>query len=170
MNSVFPLSCSDAHRRHGVTPDRDAYMLGWEKGVREYCVPSNGFSAGESGQPNNNVCPEDLREDFVQGYQRGRSIHLTRARVEALETKIEEGTARLQEVRKEIISTAAAQLNPLLTPSRRAELVAEVQGLNDEKNRLVGDLPRLRDELVTQERALDDLQQAMASSSFSIGN
>ncbi len=59
--------------------------------------------------------------------------------------------------------TAAAQLNPILTPSRRAELLAGLQGLNDEKKRLTADIPLWRTELVKMRRELDVLTLELSS-------
>ena len=48
--------------KHGVTPDREAYMAGWNEGVVQYCQPANGFAAGERGSAYANVCPEYRRK------------------------------------------------------------------------------------------------------------
>jgi len=155
--STALLELQEACIEYGYRAEREPYMRGWSVGAREYCAPSNGFTVGERGGRHENICPDDLRADFAAAYQRGRTIHLARTSVEELEERIEAGTVRLEEVRADLISTAAAQLNPLLTPTRRGELVAELQGLNDEKNRLVEELPQWREDLERQRRALEQL-------------
>ena len=37
------LKHQNACVKHGVIPERDAYLAGWEEGVRQYCLPENGF-------------------------------------------------------------------------------------------------------------------------------
>ena len=153
------LDLQEACFEYGISADREQYMAGWNAGVRDYCVPSNAYTVGESGRGHANVCPEDLREPFLAAYQQGRELHLARQKVGELKTAIDRDTARLEQVRADIVSTAAAQLNPVLTPTRRAELVAQLQSLNDEKNRLTVDIPQHRLDLVTAERELDALEQ-----------
>ena len=150
------LALQEACLTHEVQPDREAYIAGWNTGVRRFCQPGKAFSLGDGGETHEHVCPEDLRADFDAAYEDGRSFHLARVRIADLERDIETKTARLEEVRSELISVAAAQLNPLLTPTRRGELIAELQGLNDEKKRLEGELPELQQDLRTQTRALDE--------------
>ncbi|MFK7895153.1 MAG: DUF2799 domain-containing protein [Myxococcota bacterium] len=151
---------------YGVKPDRATYMAGWERGVRDYCSPSNAFAVGESGRRHNNVCPEDLREEFAAAFGKGQSLSAARTAITEKEAAIQDGTERLEVVRKEVISTAAAQINPILTPSKRAELLAELQGLNDEKKRLTADIPLWRNELVTLQRELDVLEREMGSAGY----
>jgi hypothetical protein len=160
------LDLQEACIEYGVKPDRETYMAGWERGVRDYCVPTNGFAVGESGRRHNNVCPDELREEFVAAFGKGQSLHAARVAVAEKEEAIQEGTARLEFVRSEVISTAAAQINPILTPSRRAELLAELQSLNDEKKRLTADIPLWRTELVTLERELDVLTRELSAAGY----
>ena len=43
------LKHQNACMKHGVTPDRMAYLVGWEEGVVRYCTPDNGFQQGQRG-------------------------------------------------------------------------------------------------------------------------
>ena len=158
------LELQEACIAYGIKPDRETYMAGWDRGVRDYCSPTNAFAIGDAGRSHNNVCPEDLREEFAGAFAKGKSLSSARDAIADKEVAIEEGTKRLEVVRKGVISTAAAQLNPLLTPSRRAELVAELQGLNDEKNRLTKDIPLWRTELVDLQRQLDVMSREVSES------
>ena len=58
------LKHQDACVEHGIVPDRNGYMLGWEQGAREFCQPNNGFDLGARGAGHNNICPVDIREAF----------------------------------------------------------------------------------------------------------
>lgn len=164
LPSTQLLALQEACIEHGIRAERDDYMLGWSEGVRTYCRPNHGLTLGESGEAHNNICPDDLRPDFIAAYQEGRSYYLAQVRVVQLDEEIEEKTERLEEVRSDIVSTAAAQLNPLLTPTRRAELVAELQSLNDERKRLQESLPELRADLVEQREALAERERLRGQS------
>ena len=156
------LAHQDACVKHGIIPDRHGYIVGWEDGVREYCASNNAFSIGERGNGHNNVCPTDLRSVFLQAYQEGRSLYLARAEVVNLERALAQTTRRLAQVKAEIVSTAAAQLNPVWTPAERIELLAKTQRLNDEKHQLQADIPELEAELSIKSRQLDMLSQSLA--------
>ena len=41
------LKHQNACVKHGIVPDRQAYLAGWDDGVEQYCQPRNGFAAGE---------------------------------------------------------------------------------------------------------------------------
>ncbi|UXR64121.1 DUF2799 domain-containing protein [Bdellovibrio bacteriovorus] len=43
-----------------------------QKGIRDYCAKSNGFTAGTSGKRYQNVCPKDLESGFLPEYRKGR--------------------------------------------------------------------------------------------------
>lgn len=61
------------HRRdcakHDVTPDKVAYDLGYEQGIRNYCSFGRGTNAGAAGESRLQVCPAD--SDYHPGYEKG---------------------------------------------------------------------------------------------------
>ena len=160
------LQHQDACVRHGIVPDRTDYMVGWEQGVREYCEPNNGFHVGERGWSQDNVCPADMRADFLHAYKEGRSLYLARVDVVNLEQELEWKTARLADVKAQIVSTAAAQLNGDLTAAERIELGSAVQRLYGEKQRLTTETPDLEAELAIRSRELDRLDQSLAGVTY----
>ncbi len=97
------LELQEACMEYGVRPDRDTYTAGWDRGVRDYWAPSNAVVIGDSGRRRKNVCPEDLREEFATAFGRGESLNDARAAVTHKEEAIEDGTALLEVVRKDVI-------------------------------------------------------------------
>jgi len=160
------LAHQDACVQHGVIPDRDQYMVGWKQGVAEFCNPNNGFAVGHSGRRDANICPADQRQDFQRAYKEGRSLYLATAAVRDLEWKISRKTLRLEAVQEEIVTTAAAQLNPLLMVSARIELLAKLRRLNDEEQRLTAEIPILKERLAVKTDELEALDRSMAALSF----
>ncbi|MBW2232031.1 MAG: hypothetical protein JRH17_16745, partial [Deltaproteobacteria bacterium] len=71
-----------------------------------------------------------------------------------------------QFVKEEMVSTATAQLNPLLTPAARIELLAKIERLNGEKNRLAAQIPQLEDEFARKADDLEELNRSMAALTF----
>jgi hypothetical protein len=157
------LAHQDACVQHGVIPDRNEYMLGWEQGIQEFCDPNNAFRVGNTGARHNNVCPPDQRDDFLESYKEGRSLYLARAEVLRLERQIYGKRLRLESVREQIVTTSTAQLNPLLMPAERIELLAKVQRLHEEMKRLETEMPHLEDDLARKVVELEDLNQSMAA-------
>ena len=147
---------------HGVPPDRSAYMVGWEQGVREYCQPNNGYHIGERGWTHNNICPAELRAGFLTAYEEGRRLYQARLVVSNLEWEIDQKTSRLDAIKSEIINAGAAQLNGELTLEERVQLGARVQQLLDEQARLQKELPDLEAELAVKARELDKLTRTVA--------
>ncbi|WP_347357368.1 DUF2799 domain-containing protein [Bdellovibrio sp.] len=43
-----------------------------QRGIRDYCAKSNGFTAGTSGKRYQNVCPKELEPSFLPEYRKGR--------------------------------------------------------------------------------------------------
>jgi len=63
----FSTGCSE----YDIVPDREAYLSGWDEGIRQFCTPDTGYSLGASGQPLRNVCPADLAASYRDGWEQG---------------------------------------------------------------------------------------------------
>lgn len=163
QRSTSILAHQDACGEHGIVPDRDDYMLGWEQGVREYCQADNGFAVGERGRGYNNVCPEELRSGFLAAYNQGRSLYLARTAVNRIEREIYSNKTRLESVKSEIVASAAAQFSGTLLPEERLELISKTQRLYEEQQELEFELQELEQELIIKEQELHRLNQALAS-------
>lgn len=157
------LAHQDACVPHGVTPDREAYQLGWRQGIEEFCQPDNGFELGRSGESHHNVCPTPQRETFLPAYDRGRTLYVAEARVAEVESAIAQKSHRLQTIDEEMVATAGAQLDPLLLPAHRIQLATRVKTLYDEKLRLAAEIPALEKELGVRTRELEALGRSMAA-------
>jgi ribosome modulation factor len=163
LRSTQLLEHQDACVPHGVVPDRASYMAGWREGVVEYCEASNGFVVGEQGWGHNSVCPEDQKTDFERAYRDGRQLYLARSEVAEIERLIYQKGLRLAQIKTELVSSATEQLNPLLLPPERVELLARTQRLSEEKGAIERELPALEAERATKVNQLSMLQQSLAS-------
>ena len=153
------LEHQNACVKHGVIPDRTAYMAGWTQGVREYCDANNGYDAGERGDGYNNLCPDDQRQAFLTAYHAGRQLYLARSEVGDLEQQIGQREVRLDEITAELVSSASQQLDPTLTPAARVDLLAAMQRLAEERGRINAELPTLRQQLAYKTQQLAALEQ-----------
>jgi Protein of unknown function (DUF2799) len=153
------LEHQDACVKHGVIPNRDAYMAGWQQGVREYCQADHGFDVGEHGYGYANVCPADQRDAFLAAYHEGRQLYLARTDVDNLAQGISQREYRLDAIKAELVSSATQQLDPTLTPAARVDLLAAMQRLAEEQGRINAELPQMRQELAYKTQQLAALQQ-----------
>ena len=68
-----------------VTPDNQAYLLGRDDGLRNYCTPEHGFYLGKSGYSANSVCPYTSAADFMDSFREGDKVHQAQVRVNDLD-------------------------------------------------------------------------------------
>jgi len=157
------LKHQDACVEHGIIPDREGYMTGWNTGVREYCQPNNAFEIGELGGGHDNVCPNGMQTTFTTAYRQGRQLYLARVEISNLERTINAKEQRLEQIKADLVSSATEQLNPLLTPADRVELLAYTHRLTEERHRLRTELPPLEHELADRQIELDAMRQSLVS-------
>lgn len=83
-----PLSRLEDHReacaKVGVIPDRIRYFEGRDKGILEYCTPTNALYEGRQGRSYRQACPAHLERNFLIYYQDGRRIYDAEQKVEEL--------------------------------------------------------------------------------------
>lgn len=156
------LNYHDACVDHGVVPDRNAYLVGWNDGVEQYCQPTNGFMTGQRGVAYGNVCPTHLQDAFYAAYQDGQRIYGARTEVANVQHAISQRQQRLQDVKAELAAIAAGMLEPESTTADRAEMLLTANNLNDERSRLNREIDDLEDELVVRNEHLADLRQTVA--------
>lgn len=162
VRSTRLLAHQDACVGHGIIPDRAGYMLGWEQGIREYCQPNNGFAEGSRGVRYDNTCPAAMQAEFIAAYKDGRSLFKARAEVNRLSSLIYRKEARLGQVKAELVTSAAEQLNPQLSPQERIALLTHTRRLHEERGDIRVELPQLAVELEAKSTALDSLDQSLA--------
>jgi hypothetical protein len=166
VNSSQLLAHQDACVQHGIIPDREGYMLGWREGIREYCQPYNAFTVGERGVRYDNICPNDMQADFIAAYKDGRALYKARAEVNRLQNLIARNESRREHIKAELLTTAAEQLNPMMTTQERVALLARMQRLNEEQRRIRRDLPHQRYELQLKTTELESLNRLLASATY----
>jgi hypothetical protein len=148
--------------KHGVQPDREAYLAGWRDGVTQYCQPANGFRVGENGSGYGNVCPAHLQGDFTSAYQDGRRLYLAGAEVHRLRELLASHDHRIRDIKGELTAITAAMLEPQHTPADRAAMLLTAKDLVEEKSHLERDMDGLRVELAVKEEELTHLRHQLA--------
>lgn len=157
------LKHQDACVKHGVTPDREAYMVGWNEGVVRYCTPENGFQQGQRGAQYHNVCPGDLEPDFHQAYLSGRELYLAQSEVSQLERSIASKTRQLDKVEHDLRETEA-QLVSSDREADRLRRLEDTKALAKTQGELESEITALRVQAAVKKDRLEALRQSLAMS------
>lgn len=160
------LKHQNACMKHGVIPDRDAYLAGWNEGVAQYCTPQNGFAAGERGAAYSNVCPEHMHDAFYAAYQNGRQLHLAQAEINSLQRAIAQKEHRLNHVAEEIADTEALLIEADLTSLERRALLDDTKALAQEQGALQTEIQDLKVDVALKAERLELLRRDLAYSNF----
>ena len=156
------LNHHDACIKHGVVPDRDSYMLGWHKGVSQYCLPENGFAAGERGASYGNVCPEHLQASFFDAYQQGRKLYLAKAEISNLQKSIVHKERHLERVKHDLVDAEVLLIEGDISSVERRELLEETKALAKEQGELEAEIEDLKIEAAVKADRLASLRHALA--------
>lgn len=96
--SSYVEDCS----RFAVTPDREEYTLGREKGLDSFCTKDRGYEMGLSGHEYMSVCPESRELDFRAGYDPGKRLHDAEHEIKSLNSSISKLKSAIADLEREI--------------------------------------------------------------------
>lgn len=148
--------------KHGVTPDLATYQAGRDAGLREYCVPQNGFRLGAQGSSYGGMCPSDLDDAFSSAYESGRHLYILRSRVENASHRLNSKRAELEEVEEELAHQSAVVVSSESTKEQRAQAVVDVKQLAERAGRLKEEIQQLERDRVHRERDLEDYRATLS--------
>lgn len=153
----YRKSCAE----HGISPDLNAYQLGRDQGLLEYCKPLNGFRTGAHGNSYSGVCPAELDREFMDAYQSGRQLYTLRSRVSSTSGAINSMRSELERIDKNMVSVGVKILDPSTTHEHRAELLVDSKQMAERKGEIKARIPQLESELHLQQRELDDYRASL---------
>lgn len=86
----------EACREVGVFPHRETFMMGWSRGIREYCTPQRGYQVGLSGSSGNpELCPDDTGILFQENAELGQRIYGLKREMDSVYSEIKDLEKRL---------------------------------------------------------------------------
>lgn len=147
--------------KHGVAPDLAAYQSGREDGLREYCVPANGFRLGSQGGSYGGICPADLDPAFADAFHSGRHLHTLEARLSSVSDQIRAKRSALQTAESDIVTRSALAISSEATTEQRAQAVVDVKQLGERVGRLKSEIRQLEQERVHRERDLEEYRTTL---------
>ena len=148
--------------KHGVSPDLDAYLMGWEDGVIRFCTPQNGFDAGSRGQRYQGVCPADIEPDFLLAFSDGKQLHALRSAVNHISSNISRDQRHLREVEDSIVRKETQLISPDGEIADRVQLLADIKRLSEERGHLRKAITRNEYELGRAEVELEHYRSDIA--------
>lgn len=152
--------------KHGVAPDFELYQSGREKGLREFCQPSRGFSLGAGGGRYNGVCPSDLEMHFIDAYNSGHQLYTLRSAVNSANYQINAKEAELERTREEIRAAEAALIAKETTVEDRILLLADLKELSERTGELEAEIIDLVEERALSEQRLASYETVLADSGY----
>lgn len=88
----------EACEKHGIIPDEEAYLQGYEDGLEEFCTSENGYDKGRRGYNYKGVCPSWLEGSFLIGYNEGRAIYELESRLAEYQNAIAQRAQQLDNI------------------------------------------------------------------------
>ncbi len=156
------LKHQNACMKHGVTPDRVAYMTGWEEGVVRYCTPDNGFQQGQRGSSYRNVCPSDLEPGFHEAYLAGRELHLAQAEITRMQRSIVSKSKQLEKVEEDLRDAEARLVAGNTSEIDRMRWLNETKSLARTQGKLESEISELRVQSAVKKEQLETLRHTLA--------
>ncbi|WJT10007.1 DUF2799 domain-containing protein [Vibrio harveyi] len=115
----YAEDCGEA----GVTPDREQWKEGFDKGTILYCSPDNGYTVGIEGKEYYGVCSN---KQFIENYQLGYQEYQRQQRIQEIDNEIsiidnqldnnpdKDNAKRLKEKRKRLADERSNLLSPTI--------------------------------------------------------
>lgn len=155
-----------AHRRkacakHGVVPDLDAYRLGRDEGLREYCRADNGFRVGASGRGYGGVCPEHLSADFTEAYEAGRTLWRLESRLSDAINGIGSRRAEIVRIDEMVVSSGLIIMGENSTAEERAQALLNTKSLAERRSQLLVEIDALERAIPGYEEELADYRELL---------
>lgn len=137
--------------RYGVAPDLDAYRLGRDEGLLEFCVPGNGFRVGAAGQRYGGACPDLLADEFLEAYEAGRQLWRLERRVDEALAGITSKRNEIQRIDELLSAASMVIVSAESTAETRAQALLDMKNLTDRRTQAAVEIDAL-------ERALPDYE------------
>jgi len=136
---------------YGINPDLNLYLAGRERGLDQYCTPSNGYQVGLRGNSYGGVCHERNESLFLQAHGAGLAVHDAKDKVSKAETELRKTQGEIDTAEKAMNLARTRRITSAQDGEAvRAELLSlgtQLNRLNTEKRALERDIERLKREL-----------------------
>lgn len=112
---------------YAVVPEREAYHLGYQEGLKQFCTRSSGFFYGKKGSKYQGVCPESLESEFLEGYNPGYELFMISDAMTQIRASMNDAERDIRKLRKLISSKEQLLISDKSTPADRTRLLNEIK-------------------------------------------
>ena len=152
-------SILDEYRRdcaeYAVVPAREAYHLGYQQGLKQFCTRSSGFYHGKKGSKYQGICPTSLETEFLEGYNPGYELFMISDVMTQLRVSVSDAERDIRKLRKLISSKEQLLISDKSTPADRQRLLSEIKAHHREVFWLRQDADDSRFKLMRQQSEYD---------------
>ena len=141
--------------KYGVVPDLEAYRLGRDEGLLEFCVPGNGFHAGAAGRSYSGACPEPLADEFLVAYEAGRQLWRLERRVEEALGGINARHNELTRIDELLSAASMIIVSGDSTAEQRAQALLDMKNMTDRRTQVAIEIDALQRALPKYETELE---------------
>lgn len=152
--------------KHGVVPDLDAYRLGRDEGLLEFCQPANGFRVGSSGRGYGGACPQHLAPAFTEAYDAGRELWRLERRVDDSINGIVARRNEIESIDEVLVSSGLVIVGENTTMEERAQALLNTRTLGERRNRLLKEIDELERSIPAYEAELADYRERLGQYSY----
>jgi hypothetical protein len=145
--------------KHGIAPDLAAYNQGRSEGLKQYCVPGNGFRLGLNGHSYNAVCPAGSEREFVAAYRGGKKIHEVKQQIRRLDEILNVNQSELYSLNELVRQKEAELITKGTSWERRAALLVEMRELEKDINMVENEILDIEAALSQENDRLLSLKQ-----------
>jgi hypothetical protein len=134
-------------------PDADAF-----------CTVESGYEQGLNGADYSDTCPDGLQSAYLDGYQRGYSLHLAQREIDSLEHAIEALSADLSHVWTQLDAARLELQQRTASGAEERALAERIDRLTDSEHALSTQLDELEAETALRRTQLLQARDMFAAS------
>lgn len=157
-----PVSHIGKHRKacaeYNVTPDLMTYEAGHAAGMEQFCTESKGFRLGKKGGFYGGVCPPELEEDFLIGYDAGKKVHVASIEAKQAANAARSNQAQLDKLKKDIKAKEALLISSKTSEMARVELLKEIKADGKKVAELIARIPDLESDKEEKQAAYEEIK------------
>jgi len=150
---IYRKACAE----YNVSPDLQAYTLGRQQGLKQWCTPGNGYLQGTRGAVYNGICPKDLEPKFKRAMNHGRAVYNYRQKVQNQESMLAQLKKDLTATEQQISSMEAELISNQTQQLRRVVLLNEIRKSENDREVLRNDISEAESNLDAMHRRLNRL-------------
>jgi hypothetical protein len=147
--------------KHGVVPNLEAYRVGREEGLLEFCQPANGFRVGASGRGYGGACPQPLAAGFSEAYDAGRELWRLERQVTDAINGIEARRNEIERIDEVLVSSGLVIVGESTTAEERAQALLNTKTLGERRKRLLTEIDSLERAIPAYEAELADYRDEL---------